>query len=175
VWDHGLELLDITTIDDDVSTDGSGENVAWELEEVIGNLGGTWIFVVETGDEDGLTAVWVEFLVDSTLWENVQLEGGDVGVDDTGTVLKNNGAVETTDDWNVQFGSTGMGMWGIETAWAEETHGHSGTGTDQGWESLSVGNNDTTSITSGNLDGTRWVSEVENEVLILEQSDTIEL
>jgi len=117
-WDHGPELFNITSVDNNVSTDSSGDDIAWESEKVVGNLGGTWVFVVETSDEDGLTAVWVEFLVDGTLWEDVQLEGGDVGVDDTGTVLKDNGGYQVTNDCNVEFGSTWMGVWSVETAWA---------------------------------------------------------
>lgn len=119
--------------------------MAWELEEVIGNLGGSGVFVVESSDEDGLTAVWVEFLMDGTLWEDVELEGGDVSVDDTDTVLKDDGGVKAANDWDVELSSTRMSVWSIETAWAEETHSHSRASSDQGWESLSVGNNDTTS------------------------------
>ncbi|KAF3078226.1 hypothetical protein TWF569_000684 [Orbilia oligospora] len=70
-WDQGFELIDITAIDNDVSTDGSSDDVACKSEEVIGNLGGTEVLSVETGDEDCLTAVWVEFLMDRTLWEDV--------------------------------------------------------------------------------------------------------
>jgi len=144
-WDQVPELVDVTAVNDNGSTDGSGDDIAWESEEVVGNLRSTEILVVKTGDEDGLTTVWVEFLVDGTLREDVHLEGGDIGVDDTSTVLKNEGSVQSADDWNVQLGTTRVSMRSVETAWSEETDSHTRTGTDQGREGLPVGNDDTTS------------------------------
>jgi len=174
-WDQVPELVNITTINDDVSTDSSGDDVAWESEEVVGDLGGTEIFGVETSDEDCLTAVWVELLMDGTLWEDVHLEGADIGVDDTGAVLEDDGGVQVANNWDVQLGTTRMGVWGIETAWAEEAHSHTGTGTDQSWEGLSVGNNDTAGITGGDVQSTFGIPEIEDEVTISEQGDTIGL
>jgi len=175
VWDQILELVNVATINNDGTTDGSSDNIAWELEEVVGDLGGAKVLVVEASDEDCLTAVWVEFLMDGTLWEDVELEGVDVRVDDTGTVLENERGVQASDDWNVQLGGTGMGVWGIETARSEETDSHTGTGTNQSWEGFSVGDNNTTGITGGDLNGSFDISEIENKVLISEQSDTIQL
>lgn len=173
MWDQILELVNITTVNNDGTTDGGGDNIAWQLEEVIGDLGGTEVLVVEASDEDCLTAVWVEFLVNGTLWEDVELESVDVSVDNTDTVLEDERGVQASDDGNVQLGGTGMGVWGIETAWSEETDSHTGAGTNQGWEGFSVGDNNTASITGGNLNGAFDISEIEDEVLISEQSNTI--
>jgi hypothetical protein len=68
-----------------------------------------------------------------------------------------------------------MNVGSVETAWTKETNSHSRAGSNQSWESLPIGNNDTTSTTSGNVDLTGWVSEVEKEILVSEQSNTIKL
>lgn len=64
-------------------------------------------------------------------------------------------------------------MWGIETTWAEETHSHTGAGTDQGREGSPVSLNNATSITGSDANAAGGIPEVEGEVGVLEESDTI--
>jgi hypothetical protein len=70
-WDQSSELFNITTVNYDVSTDGSSDDTGGKSEKVVGYLGSTRVFIVESSNEDGFTAVWVEFLMNSTLWENL--------------------------------------------------------------------------------------------------------
>jgi hypothetical protein len=90
-WNHALDLIDVSAIDDHIATQSSGDDIRRELEKRIRRLLRRCILVVEGCHEDGRRTVRVELHVQRALREDVHLVEGVVVEDGARAVLEDHG------------------------------------------------------------------------------------
>jgi hypothetical protein len=141
VRDEVAEGLKVGTRDHAHTTEGGGDNVGLEVEEVLGDLANTGVGVGEGGDEGGGSAVGVVLLVDGTLGEDGHLEGvHGVATGSDGVLLDEVGDEAALDD-NVELSTTGVDVGSVHAARLNEGDSHGDAVADEGREGAGVGGN----------------------------------
>jgi len=109
----------------DISESG-GDDIGWETEESLGNLAGTWVLVVKSGDESERLTAGVDLVMDGTLGENGSLALSQGVGDETSSVLLDEPDFHVAINEVKELGRPGMGMGGVHSARRHltDSHGH---------------------------------------------------
>lgn len=171
------EALDVLAVQGLDAAESGLHDVAAETEEVLGDLGDAGVGVVETGDEDGVFAVGVEFLVDGTLGEDGHLVLRDGVLNRTDAVLHDEVGDQSALDYDVQLGSSVMNVGSVHATRTQEANSHASAITDQSGKGTGVGGDGEAAIATGfrGLDG-RAAVEVEEVVTgLVEELSPVDL
>lgn len=118
-WDLLAESLDIFAVNALGEAESGVDNVWVKAEEVLGDLGSSWVLAIQGGDECSRFALWVELVVDAANRENSALEllevAGDFSIVASldKAVLQDVAEVHLAFDDGQEFGGTGMNVRGV--------------------------------------------------------------
>jgi hypothetical protein len=120
-WDHLLELVDVLAINGVGEAERSFDDIVIQSEEVLGDLAGTRVVAVETGDEAGRLAGGVVLEVDAALREDSALEGTEGGVEFGGqAVLKHEARLDEAAGDGEELSGARVDVRGVHAARVEE-------------------------------------------------------
>ena len=144
-----------------------------EPKECLGGLLYTGIFTRETCHKQRILTAWIELSVDGALRENSHLIRVEFVGDAVGAVLEGELCDKAAFDNDIDFGAARVGVWGVETARAEEAECHGDSGANKGREDLTICAYSVATLAG--CDGALWwVVEVVDKVGVIgDQVDAI--
>ena len=172
--DQRAESIDISSINSDFSTSATLDDLILQSEELLSDLSNTWILRWEGCDENGVSAVGVEFGVYSSLREDSHLELVESVVEMSGAVLGNDGGEKTAFDNEIQFCGAGMDVRSVEAAGTEESDCDSSALPNESREGSVIGTDNLSTFTLCDTGGAGVVCEIEDEILVFEESEAVD-
>ena len=127
---HLTEGIDVLALKSEVVANGGLDDVLIEAKKCLSSLLHAGILTGEAGDEYSVMAVRIEFGVQSPLGEHGHLVGLEVVVNGSGPVLEREFGAEAALNDDVDFGTAGVRVWGVEAARTEEADGHANASAD---------------------------------------------
>ena len=164
-WDETPDLIHILS-SKSILPKSRLYNIVVEPKERLRGLLHTRIFTRESSDEERVIAAGIELRMDSALRKNGHLVRIQSVGDAVGAVLECELDYQAAFDDDVDLGAAGVGVWGIETAGADEAECHADSGPDESREDFSIRTHGVASFAACYC-ALWWVVEVVNEVRIV--------